>query len=135
MRVRKFQVGSMLAVLAVMEFANAGTWAQAPSQTVPQATTSATAPWMNALLPPDERADLVQAEMTQDEELTLVRGYLGVPAPKTRSPQPAWMLPDLPSSAGYVPGIPRLGIPALRETDASLGVANGRHMRHGDQAT
>ncbi len=135
MQVRKFHLGSALAVLAVTAFANAGSRAQAPSQTVPQSPLSAMAPWMNASLPPDDRADLVQAQMAQDEELTLVRGYLGVAAPRTRSPQPAWMLQNLPSSAGYVPGIPRLGIPALRETDASLGVANGRHMRPGDQAT
>jgi beta-glucosidase len=135
MQVRKFQVASALAVLAVIAVGNTGSLGQAPSPTVLQNAPSATAPWMDASLQPDDRADLVQTQMTQDEELTLVRGYLGMPAPKTRSPQPAWMLPDLPSSAGYVPGIPRLGIPALRETDASLGVANGRHMRPGDQAT
>ena len=33
--------------------------------------------------------------------------------------------------AGYVAGIPRLGIPSLRETDASLGIANaGRRRSH-----
>ena len=38
--------------------------------------------------------------------------------------------------AGYVPGVPRLGIPALVETDASLGVANlGGSLRKGDVAT
>jgi beta-glucosidase len=74
-------------------------------------------PWMNASLSPDQRADFVQAQMTQDEELVLVRGYNWFP------------------SAGYVPGIPRLGVPELRESDASLGVANGGHMRPGDTAT
>ena len=38
-------------------------------------------------------------------------------------------------SAGYVPGVPRLGVPALQESDASLGVANGGQLRPGDQAT
>jgi hypothetical protein len=32
-------------------------------------------------------------------------------------------------SAGYIPGIPRLGIPALKETDASLGVVDMGGMR------
>jgi beta-glucosidase len=27
-------------------------------------------------------------------------------------------------SAGYIPGVPRLGVPALQSTDASLGVTN-----------
>ena len=38
-------------------------------------------------------------------------------------------------SAGYVEGIPRLGVPALQETDAELGVANPGHIRRGDEAT
>jgi beta-glucosidase len=31
---------------------------------------------------------------------------------------------NVPMSAGYTPGIPRLGIPALQSTDASLGITN-----------
>jgi beta-glucosidase len=42
---------------------------------------------------------------------------------------------DLIPSAGHQPAIPRLGIPALRETDASLGVANQVEQRKGDVAT
>lgn len=96
-----------------------------------------TAPWMNTALSPDRRADLLQAQMTRDEDLTLVRGYFGMDItinPKF-PPPPEVILKALPHSAGYIPGIPRLGIPAQIETDASLGVANGRHMRPGDQAT
>ncbi len=95
------------------------------------------APWMNTALSPDRRADLLQAQMTEAEELTLVRGYFGMDItinPKF-PPPPEAILKALPHSAGYIPGIPRLGIPAQIETDASLGVANGRHMRPGDQAT
>ena len=46
-------------------------------------------------------------------------------------PKPAGSI----GSAGYVPGIPRLGIPALQETDAELGVANPGDVRPGDTAT
>ena len=93
-------------------------------------------PWMNSALSPDARADLVQAQMTRDEELTLVHGYLGVPfQPYFREPLTNEWRKILPGAAGYVPGIPRLGIPALAESDASLGVANGNHMRPGDTAT
>ncbi len=51
-----------------------------------------------------------------------------------------WPLPDgrippgTPMSAGYVPGIPRLGIPALRMSDAGLGITNPGY-RPGDTAT
>jgi beta-glucosidase len=91
---------------------------------------------MDASLSPDARADLVQAQMSQDEELMLVDGYFGVyPAVWLLKPAPEEIRKDLPGSAGYIRGIPRLGIPALRESDASLGVANGRHMRPGDTAT
>ena len=38
-------------------------------------------------------------------------------------------------SAGYIPGIPRLGVPALQESDAGLGVANPGNVRPGDDAT
>jgi beta-glucosidase len=93
-------------------------------------------PWMNPALSPDLRADLVQAQMTRDEELTLVRGYQGMPyGPGLREPSSPEIRAALPRSAGYVPGIPRLGIPALTESDASLGVANGGRMRPGDTAT
>jgi beta-glucosidase len=94
------------------------------------------APWMNTSLSPDARADLIQSQLTRDEELTLVHGYFGLNVPERfHGPIPRTILDNLPDSAGYVPGIQRLGIPPLNESDASLGVANGRHMRPGDQAT
>lgn len=92
-------------------------------------------PWMNTALSPDARADLIQKELTRDEELILVDGFLGVAYQKGfHAPIPEAMKKLLPGSAGYVPGIPRLGIPALTESDASLGVANGGNMRPGDTA-
>ncbi|MDE1937456.1 MAG: glycoside hydrolase family 3 protein [Alphaproteobacteria bacterium] len=118
--------GKLCAAVVVAVVCAGGARAQAPD-----------APWMNKALSADQRADLVQAQMTPDEELTLVRGYFGLNAtinPKY-PPAPEAILKALPHSAGYIPGIPRLGIPAQLETDASLGVANGRHMRPGDQAT
>ncbi|MFY0022324.1 glycoside hydrolase family 3 N-terminal domain-containing protein, partial [Acinetobacter baumannii] len=42
---------------------------------------------------------------------------------------------DMIPSAGQQAAIPRLGVPALRETDASLGVANQVEQRKGDTAT
>jgi len=86
-------------------------------------------PWDDRSLPPSARAELVLHDMTQPEELRLVHGGLG--APWGPEPKPEGAL----GSAGYVPGIPRLGIPALQETDAELGVANPGNIRRGDQAT
>ncbi|MBV8799374.1 MAG: glycoside hydrolase family 3 C-terminal domain-containing protein [Alphaproteobacteria bacterium] len=91
---------------------------------------------MDTALPPDERAELLLARMTQDEQLQLVMGY---PGANTRPPSgrmpPEELRPLLPGTAGYVPGIPRLGVPALIESDAGLGIANNFHLRPGDEAT
>lgn len=86
-------------------------------------------PWMDAKLKPDTRATLVEKEMTQAEKLQLVHGYFAVPVFGQKLPV------DALGSAGYVPGIARLGVPALQESDASLGVANPVNVRPGDSAT
>jgi beta-glucosidase len=77
-------------------------------------------PWMNGALSPDRRAEMVVRRMTRDEKLRFVFGYFGTDfAPKNyRAPREA-----RPGSAGYVPGVPRLGIPAQWQTDAGIGVA------------
>jgi beta-glucosidase len=69
-----------------------------------------------AVATPDARADLLLAQMTQDEKIQLVYGAGG---PVTNNPP----LPR--GGAGYVPGIPRLGIPSLYLADGSVGVGNG----------
>jgi len=75
---------------------------------------------------PDARAAALVAQMTPAERNILLHGYFSRPN-RVRS-QP---LPGAPWAAGYTPGIARLGIPALAETDASLGVAyiNGKRAR------
>jgi beta-glucosidase len=67
--------------------------------------------------------------MTEQEKLSLVHGVIA--APWGGKPRPAGSV----GSAGYVTGVPRLGIPALQETDAELGVANPGNVRRGDTAT
>jgi beta-glucosidase len=67
--------------------------------------------------------------MSQSEKLSLVHGVLG--APWAKGPKPALAI----GSAGYAPGVPRLGVPALQETDAQLGIANPGDVRRGDTAT
>jgi beta-glucosidase len=82
-------------------------------------------PWMNPKLRPDRRADLVVAKMSLDEQIALLHGDF--PGFMPKRPE------GVKISAGYVAGLPRLGIPALTESDASLGVANAR--RSNDDAT
>lgn len=74
---------------------------------------------------PDARAEALLKQMSQDEKFALLHGVF----PRIMKPLP----PGVVSSAGYVAGIPRLGIPDLRESDASLGVAAAG--RTGDDAT
>lgn len=113
--IRTLKVAASLAVLA---FATAG-HAQAP----------AARPWMNTKLSPDERAALLEKELTLDERIGLVHGPMSMPIFGIKKPEGAI------GSAGYIPGIPRLGVPAVNESDASLGVTNPLGVRPGDGAT
>lgn len=89
------------------------------AQTSAPMAASAVQPWLDAKLDPDTRAALVVKAMTQDEKLTLVFGYFGA----DMKPKYERIEGSLPGSAGYVKGIPRLGIPEQWETDAGIGVA------------
>ncbi len=78
-------------------------------------------PWMNTQLGAAERADLVIKEMTMDEKLKLVFGYFGMDQEAKKYKRPA---ESYDQSAGFVYGVPRLGIPNLWQTDAGVGVAS-----------
>ena len=107
--------------------------AQAPTPSRPN---PGGATWMNPSLSPDSRADLLEQQMTRDEQLRLVKGYWGVRghSPFTR-PAPDDLQHLLRNTAGFVPGIARLGVPSLVESDAGSGIANTNHTRAGDEAT
>ena len=64
---------------------------------------------------PDARADWLIAQMTLSEKLQLVHGT-GTPG--------NYSLSFPRGGAGYVPGIPRLGIPDLYFADGSVGLGN-----------
>ena len=74
------------------------------------------------------RATSIVADMTLDEKIALVHG-LFPPFAKGKTTN------ELIPSAGHIDGIPRLGVPLIRESDASLGVANQVEQRKGDVAT
>jgi len=78
---------------------------------------------------PDARAAAVVAQMRPEERTILTLGVMALPFA-----DPAPIPPGAVIGAGFVPGIPRLEVPALKETDASLGVAWVLGSRH-DGAT
>lgn len=85
-------------------------------------------PWMNASLSPDERADMVLKEMTLDEKIDLLHG-MGMPGWPREVQNPE---PELGNGgAGFILGVPRLGIPIVQMSDAAYGVRssaeNGRY--------
>jgi beta-glucosidase len=83
-------------------------------------------PWMNSSLSPDERADMVVKEMTLDEKITLLHGT-GHPGLGPMSP----LSSASNGGAGYVVGIPRLGIPGIQMSDAAYGVrSSGQNGRY-----
>src|SRR5215467_2741641 len=84
-------------------------------------TTSSTS--SAAELSPDDRARETEHRMTDDERFSLIISLLGpVSATVHRDPRIPSDVKNM--SAGYTPGIPRLGIPALQASDASMGITN-----------
>jgi beta-glucosidase len=83
-------------------------------------------PWMNPSLSPDERASLVVKQMTLDEKISLLHGT-GMAGLGPMSP----LSVHSNGGAGYVVGVPRLGIPDIQMSDAAYGVRssgeNGRY--------
>jgi beta-glucosidase len=77
----------------------------------------------------ETRAAATVASMTPEEKVVLTHGIMPLPFGfDVEIPE------DAIPGAGYIPGIPRLGVPALKETDASLGVSYIGGIR-GDGAT
>jgi len=70
--------------------------------------------------------------MTDAERIHLLHSNLPI---SVEPGKPAQLIPGVPITPGYVPGIYRLGIPDITETDASLGVVNPLGLREGDVAT
>lgn len=73
---------------------------------------------------PDQRAKAIDAQMTDDERFSLIISLIGA-VPSIGIPRD----PRIPAhvnnmSAGYTAGVPRLGIPDLQSSDASMGVTN-----------
>ncbi len=88
-----------------------------------QAKAKVDGPWTDTKLPSERRAELVLKEMTLDEKIGLLHGegmpdWPGMPA----EIQAVQSLGN--GGAGFVLGVPRLGIPLIQMTDAAYGVRN-----------
>src|SRR5271154_3954319 len=82
-------------------------------------------PWMNASLSPDARAEMVLKEMTLDEKIGLLHG-MGMPGWPREVSHPE---PELGNGgAGFVLGVPRLGIPFIQMSDAAYGIRNSSDL-------
>jgi beta-glucosidase len=93
-------------------------------------TAQADAPTANDIARAEARAIATVKAMTPDEKTVLTHGIMPLPFGPNSAKIPADAIPG----AGYVPGVARLGVPALKESDASLGVAYVNGLR-GDGAT
>jgi beta-glucosidase len=112
---------TFLIILALHSAMSASAWAQSAAASLPPPR-----PWMDSRLSPDQRAALVLKELTLDEKISLLHGT-GMKDLSPISPLAIYFN----GGAGYVPGVPRLGIPDLQMSDAAYGVrasgANGRY--------
>src|SRR5271170_2781399 len=110
---RLFQTVAASSVLAIFALASLSCIA-AKAEASPD---MAKHPWMNRALSPDERADLVLGQMTLDEKIQMVHGQgwgvlrSGAPIPEGSN-----------FGAGFMAGIPRLGIPNIDLADSAVGI-------------
>src|SRR5262245_6180400 len=72
---------------------------------------------------PDARASETEQKMIDDERFSLIVSLIGA-VPSIGVPRDKRIPAGVNMSAGYTPGIPRLGVPALQSSDASMGVTN-----------
>jgi beta-glucosidase len=117
-----------IALLGVSAFVAFAPMAQAWEASAPQAVQVVRGPWTDKSMSPDARATAILREMTPSEKLQLMFGYFSSEADFQNSQTKRFQMPKegLPYSAGFIQGIPRLGIPNQWQTDAGVGVATQR---------
>src|SRR5690606_22108327 len=73
----------------------------------------------------DRRAREVEEQLTDDERFSLLISLLGYIPGSVVGGRDSRFPENLANmSAGYTPGVPRLGIPAIQSSDASMGITN-----------
>src|SRR5262245_45219883 len=86
---------------------------------------------------PEARAIATEQKMTDDERFGMIYSLMVyVLSAKDFSQKRDPRVPEsVPQIAGWVKGVPRLGVPDLLLTDAGLGITNPFGARKGDSAT
>lgn len=111
---------SAAALIAAIGAGPANAQSEAPSERMATAESASA----------EKRAAAIVSRMTAEEKTALTHGIIAIPLfPGMKLP------PQAIAGAGYVPGIPRLNIPALTETDASMGVSYVMGLRGDGGAT
>jgi beta-glucosidase len=83
----------------------------------------------------DVRARGIEEQLTDDERFALVVSLIGA-LPAIGVPRDERIPEDVTNmSAGYTAGVPRLGIPAIQSSDASMGVTNPGYRPDDEGAT
>src|SRR3954452_16747529 len=103
----------VLGALALTGATLAAAPAASPARSVSAGRGAKASAWMSTELAPEQRAQLLVAQMTLDEKIAMVHGA-GYPLPLNGA-----------GYAGVVPANTRLGIPALYLADSPVGVGNG----------
>ena len=84
----------------------------------------------------DRRAREVEERLTDDERFALLISILGhVPGGAVGPRDPRIPADVTNMSAGYTPGVPRLGVPAIQSSDASMGITNPGYRPDDEGAT
>ena len=74
---------------------------------------------------PEDRAKATEERMTDEERFGLVHSLMVVVLKPDFSQERDKRVPEsVPQIAGWVKGVPRLGVPDLLLTDAGLGITN-----------
>ncbi|HEX2336727.1 MAG TPA: glycoside hydrolase family 3 protein, partial [Hyphomicrobiaceae bacterium] len=82
----------------------------------------------------DVRARETEQQMTDDERFLMITSVIGAVA-SIGIPRDPRIPEDVPMSAGHVPGVPPLGIPAQLQSDASMGITNPGYRPDDEGAT
>ena len=83
----------------------------------------------------DAKARATEQQMTDDERFGLIHSLMVVVFTGAGGKRDPRVPKHVPQIAGWVKGVPRLGVPDLLLTDAGLGITNPQSGRKGDTAT
>src|SRR4029079_3649598 len=88
---------------------------------VAQSPPSASLPWMNQSLSPEQRADLLIAQMTLEQKVQQLSNDVRPARDPANRPEGC----RFASSGRHIQGVPELGIPTVRMTNGSTGIIGG----------